>query len=333
MNKIKNQMTAEKQGILRGALIEKLDTALCADEPDMDIVDLCNELLDALEHGSSQPGTTRMQRALADLEKEIDYIPRVEMTDLSKPLHVRRIVVSVMAVCLCLLILPISVMLLRGGSHGMAAESTGVTETAGVTEAISANEDAAVVFDGVMFVNGDRMVPYDDLTSCMDAELPELYYPTVFPETMQPTSVTVTGENEERCVMIGFDDARYSISILPRTAVEMPSETNQIRVWVDDISLAQYSSFGEEWGAEYRLSVILGIDDKVFEFCAPDQDAVYTMLSSMRRADADHPHGSYHEMIPQQLENGEVVYKVALRCSVCEMRAEHEEREHAEQGE
>lgn len=330
MNKIKNQMTAEKQRILRGALIEKLDTALRADEPDMDVVDLCNDLLDALEHGSSQPDTTRMQREIAKLEKEIDYIPREEVTASETRTTVRRVLVPVMAVCLCLLILPISVLLLQSGGHGTAGIP--IAETAGVTETV-VTEDIAAAIDGVVFRYDDRLALYDDLAACLDAELPEIYYPTVFPETLKPTSVTVTGENEERGITIGFDDARYSISILPRTAVEMPSETYQIRVWIDDISLAKYSSFGEEWGAEYRLSVILGVDDKVFEFCAPDQDAVYTMLSSMRRADVDHPHGSYHEMIPQQLENGEVVYKVALRCSVCEMRAEHEEREHAEQGE
>ena len=325
---------AEVRRDLRNALVQKLDAALNADEPDMETVDLCNALLDSLEHGSCQPDTKRMQRELARLEKEIDYIPRDAVTASGKGMTVRRVLAPVMAVCLCLLILPITVMLLQGG-HGTVgdpiAETIGVTETTAVTEAIVVTEDIAVVFDGVMFRHGDRIVPYDDLAACMDAELPEIYYPTVFPETLKPTSVTVTGEDEERCITIGFEDARYSISIL--SGREGLSETFAIHVWVDDISRAQYSAFGEEWGEEYRLSVILGVDDKVFEFCAPDQDAVYTMLSSMRRADTDHPHGSYHEMIPARLEDGTEVYKVALRCTVCEMREEQEKAEQAEQEE
>ena len=50
-----NLMNEEKRNALRMALIQRIDAALDAKEPDMETVDLCTKLLDALEQGSCQP--------------------------------------------------------------------------------------------------------------------------------------------------------------------------------------------------------------------------------------------------------------------------------------
>ena len=115
----------EKRQAMRQVLIQKIDAALDAKEPDMDTVDLCRALLDALEHGSCQPSGRRMQRELARLAEEIDYIPKANAIVTVKPMTVRRALVGVLAACVCLLLIPMSVMLLRGGSHGTARNDFG----------------------------------------------------------------------------------------------------------------------------------------------------------------------------------------------------------------
>ena len=198
----------EKRQAMRQVLIQKIDATLDAKEPDMDTVDLCRALLDALEHGSCQPSGRRMQRELARLAEEIDYIPKANAIVTVKPMTVRRALVGVLAACVCLLLIPMSVMLLRGGSHGTAGEILTTEDVAVTTEAVE-------VFDGVTFLRGDRIAQYDSLAACLDQEMPELYYPSVFPDDMKPTSVTVTENGEEVCTTICLGDTPYSISVFP----------------------------------------------------------------------------------------------------------------------
>ena len=112
---------------MRNALIRRIDTALDSKEPDMDTVDVCSKLLDALEHGSCQPGGKRMRQELSRIAEEIDYIPRANAMVTVKPMTVRGVLVGVLAVCMCLFLLPVTVMLLHRGSQGLAGQES--TET------------------------------------------------------------------------------------------------------------------------------------------------------------------------------------------------------------
>jgi len=126
-----NQKNEAARNALRNVLIQKIDAALEANAPDMEYVDLCTKLLDALEQGSCQPRGRRMRQELARIAQEIDYIPQAHTMVQTKPMSVRRVLVGAAAVVLCLLLLPISVMLLRGGNPTLSGQET--TEASSVT--------------------------------------------------------------------------------------------------------------------------------------------------------------------------------------------------------
>ena len=237
---------------------------------------------------------------------------------------------------LCLLILPISVLLLQGGGHGTAggpiAETTGVTGTV-VTEDIAAN------IDGVVFRHGDCLALYDGLAACLDAELPEIYYPTVFPEGVKPISVTVTESEDAGAGLftdIGFNDDRYSISISVCNEQWSSCIDNGYRE-VDLLELlgdAAFSTFeAYQKIEEDAYSLYVNMAQRVYEFYAADAESVCSMLKSMRRADYDHVHGTHSKVFPIIKENGDVMFQVEVSCSVCDMREEQETAEQAEQGE
>ncbi len=307
----------EKRQAMRNALIQKIDAALDAKEPDMDTVDLCRALLDALEHGSCQPGNLRMQRELARLAEEIDYIPKANAMVTVKPMTVRKALVGVLAVFMCLLLLPLSVLLLRGGNRGLA-------DNVPSTEDDTATTEAAEVFGGVTFLHGDRVARYDDLAACMNQELPDLYYPTVFPEGIEPTSVVVTEDGEDICTTIGFGDTPYSISVFSwsseknAAAKESGYETDYLQYWINspEYLLLEYNSVYE--GDVYRLSVYIDYDH-VYEFRVADEEIALAMIESLCRADTDHIHAWKTTLIeiPSEEDTMALERHIWKECSVC----------------
>ena len=250
-----NLMNEEKRNALRTALIQRIDAALDAKEPDMDTVDLCTKLLDALEQGSCQPSGRRMRRELARLAQEIDYVPQAHALVQTKPMTVRRALVGAAAVFICLLLLPIALILLRGGSQGLTGQESAETSPAAAETAEPA------VTEGVTFRRGDRTAQYDSLAACLDQEMPELYYPAVFPDGIKPTSVTVTENGEEVCTTICLGDTPYSISVFPwfseknTAAKESGYEKGVLSNWIDDASFLMMEANGAYEDDVYRLSV------------------------------------------------------------------------------
>lgn len=315
-----NQKNEETKNALRNALIQKIDMALEAKEPDMDAVDLCTKLLDALEQGSCQPGGHRMRQELARIAQEIDYIPQAHTMVQTKPMTVRRAVIGAAAVFLCLLLLPISVILLRGGNQTMSGQTS--TET---SPAAAETAEPAVTADGVTFLRGNSMTQYDDFSVCMDTELPEFYYPTVFPENMQPISVTVTEEDDDVvCAAIGFGDALNGIAIYPwddernTAAKENGYELGFLQNWIDDTSFLLLEAADSYDGDVYRLFV--HIDDLVYAFSAADEASAHAMVESLRRADTDHIHAweSCIIEIPREEDSTAGERRVQKSCSLCE---------------
>ena len=312
-----NLMNEEKRNALRTALIQRIDAALDAKEPDMETVDLCTKLLDALEQGSCQPSGRRMRRELARLAQEIDYVPQAHALVQTKPMTVRRALVGAAAVFMCLLLLPIAVILLRGGSQGLTGQESAETSPAAAETAEPA------VTEGVAFRRGDRTAQYDSLAACLDQEMPELYYPTVFPDGMKPTSVTVTEEGEEVCTTIGLGDTPYSISVFPwfseknTAAKESGYEKGVLINWIDDASFLMMEANGAYEDDVYRLSV--HIDSLVYEFRAADDASAYAILESLHRADTDHIHAweAYIIEIPSEEDPLASERHVWKECSIC----------------
>lgn len=319
MKKNKIYENEEQRQAMRQVLIQKIDAALDAKEPDMDTIDLCRALLDALEHGSCQPSGRRMQRELARLAEEIDYIPKANAIVTVKPMTVRRALVGVLAACVCLLLIPMSVMLLRSGSQGMTGDTPSMA-----TEEDTVTTEAVEVFDGVTFLRGDRIAQYDSLAACLDQEMPELYYPAVFPDDMKPTSVTVTENGEEVCTTISFGDTPYSISIFPwyseknAAAKENGYEKGFLQSWIDDTSFLLLEATGAYEGDIYRLSVHMDYDH-VYEFRTANEETACAMVGSLCRADTDHIHAweSYIIEIPSEEDPLASERHVWKECSIC----------------
>lgn len=312
-----NLMNEEKRNALRTALIQRIDAALDAKEPDMETVDLCTKLLDALEQGSCQPSGRRMRRELARLAQEIDYVPQAHALVQTKPMTVRRALVGAAAVFMCLLLLPIAVFLLRGSSQGLTGQESAETSPAAAETAEPA------VIEGVTFRRGDRTAQYDSLAACLDQEMPELYYPAVFPDDMKPTSVTVTENGEEVCTIICLGDTPYSISVFPwfseknTAAKESGYEKGVLNNWIDDASFLMMEANGAYEDDVYRLSV--HIDSLVYEFRAADDASAYAILESLHRADTDHIHAweAYIIEIPSEEDPLASERHVWKECSIC----------------
>ncbi len=321
MNIKTNQTNEAARNALRNALIRKIDAALEAKEPDMDTVDFCTKLLDALERGSCQPRGRRMRQELARIAQEIDYIPQAHTMVQTKPMTVRKALVGVAAVFLCLLLLPITVILLRGGSQALSGQEA--TEPSTVA---SETAEPAITAGSVTFLRGDRVTQYDSLADCLDWEMPEIYYPTVFPDGVLPSSVTVTEEQDGICVNINFSDPQYAISIQPWSEEWMNvalEDGCQLLTMYDVTGIEAHSDFDAYQKYEdhdYYLAVPVRDDESwycVYEFLATDAEAVSTMFQSMRRSDVDHVHVWVLSMVNVQQEDGTVKQQLLRSCTLC----------------
>jgi len=307
-----NQKNEAARNALRNVLIQKIDAALEANAPDMEYVDLCTKLLDALEQGSCQPRGRRMRQELARIAQEIDYIPQAHTMVQTKPMSVRRVLVGAAAVVLCLLLLPISVMLLRGGNPTLSGQET--------TEASSVTAETA---GGVTFLRGNRVSQYDSLADCLDQEMSEVYYPAEFPADMQPESVTVTDAEDGIHTEIRFRDSRYSISIRPWT---LSWKDTAMKNGCQEIDAGSIMGNDAYWTmCAFRKSDDDGFyltvhtdsnEPNVYEFRVADEETAYSLLVSMRRADTDHIH-ALHSQMHIVKEDGKLVEKVQKFCPLC----------------
>ena len=313
-----NQKNEAARNALRNVLIQKIDAALEANAPDMEYVDLCTKLLDALEQGSCQPRGRRMRQELARIAQEIDYIPQAHTMVLTKPMTVRRVLVGAAAVVLCLLLLPISVMLLRGGNPTLSGQET--TEASSVT---AETAEPAVTAGCVTFLRGNRVAQYDSLADCLDLEMPEVYYPAEFPADMQPESVTVTDAEDGIHTEIRFRDSRYSITIRPwtlswkDTAMKNGCQEIAVRSIMGSDAYWTMRAFRKSDDDGFYLKVHTDSNDpNIYEFRVADEETAYSLLVSMRRADTDHIHAWNYEIVNDILDgkNKKVIQKY---CSLC----------------
>ena len=332
--KMKSMERNESYTALRNALICRIDTALDAREPDMETVDLCSSLLDVLECGRCKPRRKRMWRELAVLASESAYIPTADSIKPIRFLSARQVMIGAAAVFVCLLLLPLSVMLVRFGSSGMAggnpfAADTGSTDTEVILTTAPETEELPEVFSGVLFSHGDTQMRYDDLAACLDAEMPELYYPTEFPEGLQPTAVAVTEAEDGVHVEIGFGDAPYSLAVYPcptdwqEAAPQDGCEFSDMRYILGDNMLYSLDAYEKTDEDGYYLAVrILNIYEgdtiyEVYEFRGADAETIHAMFRSMRRADTEHIHTWVIEGTSVKLEDGTTEYKFKRYCTIC----------------
>ncbi|MBR5219432.1 MAG: hypothetical protein IKV66_00445 [Clostridia bacterium] len=314
-----NLMNEEKRNALRTALIQRIDAALDAKEPDMETVDLCTKLLDALEQGSCQPSGRRMRRELARLAQEIDYVPQAHALVQTKPMTVRRALVGAAAVFMCLLLLPIAVILLRGGSQGLTGQ-----ESAETSPAVAETAEPVQDLSDVVFHYGDHSKQYENLAACMDEEMPKIYYPTVFPDAVQPISVTVTGQEDGNWTQIGFSDERYAISVRPwndgwdQNALEDGWNILMINEAIQKDTFRSYAFDAYQKDTDDGCTLAVHIDCyNIYEFMAPDADQIYAMFLSMQRADADHIHAWKSTIVEVPAEGVAVERYVWEECRIC----------------
>ena len=264
-----------------------------------------------------------MRRELARLAQEIDYVPQAHALVQTKPMTVRRALVGAAAVFMCLLLLPIAVFLLRGSSQGLTGQESAETSPAAAETAEPA------VTEGVTFRRGDRTAQYDSLAACLDQEMPDLYYPTVFPDGMKPTSVTVTEEGEEVCTTIGFGDTPYFITVRPWSLLWLDWQKAALENGCDVLTMYDVTGI-EAYGIldayekidEDGNFLAVRVDSTengayIYEFRTADEETVCAMFISMRNADSDHVHAWDKRMAVVELEDGSVEKRVFRFCKIC----------------
>ena len=324
---------------LRELLIRRADTELMSDDPDMTVIDECNALLEALEQGAYQPDRRRMRQEQKRLKNEIrirlaerrnaelqtDSDPGEYVSAEIVPMPAFRAWLGAAACVLFLLILPLSVMLLRGQNPGAAAMTSDVLSA---SDAVT--ETAPMLYDGtVMCLRGNIAAQYSDLASCMKYEEPQVYYPTLFPEGVVPMTVRIFDEEDGMALRLEFSDPRYLITVfcpsplnIDPTDGEQP-ETDGYTVFPLTGASSEAVFYAYEKTGEDGYSLKLCLDNQSwYELKAPNAAAAQAMFFSMRSAESDHVHCWFSMVInvPVEGSRDQMERKVKKYCPICKER-------------
>ena len=195
-------------------LNELIDIELDKTNPDMNLIEECNALLDILEGGEYDPQLVDENQALNKLYKK--YRKIIKNQKVSKiPPQTRstwKKIPVVACICLLLIVLPITVGAVVGLSPAELLEQLG-------SRIFSWDIGSAQEIEGMTFIRNGEAKHYESVEQCLSQENLKIDEPTWLPEGVKIEAIVMlSGAEYDRIIYeLNTDDITISINLTDQT--------------------------------------------------------------------------------------------------------------------
>lgn len=258
----------EKENIYR-YLNQIIDRELDKPEPDMELVDECNALLDDIDQGKYDPNPDVKSRQLQEL-----YLEYHKKHNRNKVIQFRsKWTKLVPAACVILMLVgvPITVAAVNGISPRDLIAQLG-------NKILSWNVGETVEFEGISLIRNGESIKYDSIEDCVKKENLDIYYTSWLPDGVYIDSVVaMTTEDYEELIVI-YSDESITFSVVEGSSVNY-KDGNQItdnQIVIHD-SIAYYRTFNDMYMAEIVL------ENKVYTISAPNYEDMLGILNGLKK--------------------------------------------------
>ena len=258
----------EKENIYR-YLNQIIDRELDKPEPDMELVDECNALLDDIDQGKYGPNPDVKARQLQEL-----YLEYRKKQNRNKVIQFRsKWAKLVPAACVILMLVgvPITVAAVNGISPRDLIAQLG-------NKILSWNVGETVEFEGISLIRNGESIKYDSIEDCVIKENLDIYYTSWLPDGVYIDSVVaMTTEDYEELIVI-YSDESITFSVVEGSSVNY-NDGNQItdnQIAIHD-SIAYYRIGNDKYFAEIIL------DNKMYNISAKSYEDMVGILNGLRK--------------------------------------------------
>lgn len=256
---------------LRNHLNELIDIELRKSNPDMNLIDESNALLDILEGGMyDQPITVEKKEIKKILKKYKIIIQKQKVSDIHP--HAKstwRKIPVVACICLFLIVLPITVGAIAGLSPAELLEQIS-------SRIFSWDIGSAHEIEGMTFIRNGEAKHYDSIEQCLAQEDLDICEPTWLPEGVKIESIVMLsgGEYDRIIYELNTDDITISINFTDQT-----DDFQNIDYSIKEISenCILYYTFEEE---RYRAQMINA--GKVYVLTANDFHIIENIAKGLK---------------------------------------------------
>jgi len=236
----------EKENIYR-YLNQIIDRELDKLEPDVDFIEECNSLLDAVEQGRYAPDPAVKQEKLQELFKTYHEAGMTgRKTTAAFRMKWSRFAA---AVCICLLVLalPLATVAVTGDTPQVILSKLG--------EAIyNWKIGEAVEVDGLVFTRYGEPRQYDTVEECLRTEKMDIYYPGWLPEGMDIEELVVY--NADGCEHVAFvmntEALTYSVRISETMGISEQVKKDYSILQVNGITV-YYADLENHYGSQFEI--------------------------------------------------------------------------------
>ena len=262
----------EKENICR-YLNQMIDRELDKPEPDMDFIEECNSLLDAMEQGKYEPDPAVKRKELQKLYKAYhDFGSADRKITAGYKMKWSRIVA---AACICLLVitLPLATVAVTGDTPQVILNKLGeVIYNWKIGEAVEV--------DGLVFTRYGVPRQYDTVEECLRTEELDIYYPGWLPEGVDIEELLVY--NADGCEHVAFvmntEALTYSVRISVSMGISEQVKKEYSILQVNGITV-YYADLDNRYGAQFE------IDGNTYHMSVPSLTDLNQIVENLRNED------------------------------------------------
>ena len=236
----------EKENIYQ-YLNQMIDRELDKPEPDVDFIEECNSLLDAVEQGRYAPDPAVKRKELQKLYKAYhDFGSADRKITAGYKMKWSRIVA---AACICLLVitLPLATVAVTGDTPQAILNKLG--------EAIyNWKIGEAVEVDGLVFTRYGVPRQYDTVEECLRTEELDIYYPGWLPEGVDIEELLVYDADgcEQVAFVMNTEALTYSVRISETMGISEQVKKDYSILQVNGITV-YYADLDNRYGAQFEI--------------------------------------------------------------------------------
>jgi len=257
----------EKENIYR-YLNQIIDRELDKPEPDMELVDECNALLDDMEQEIYNPKPDIKVRRLQKLYSEYR-----KMHTWGKAIQFKwRWSKLATAACIIIMLVgvPVTVAAVNGISPINLIEQLG-------KKILSWNIGEVIEFEGISLIRNGETTKYGSIEDCIKQENLDIYYTSWLPDgvSIESAIILTTGDHEE--LIVKYSDENVTFICKKGTS---GSYTNDKNI-TDSLYINDFVVYYRVLGNKYLAEIVL--EDKVYAISANSYEDMVNILNGLKK--------------------------------------------------
>ena len=256
----------EKENIYR-YLNQMIDQELDKPEPDMELIDEYNIMLDDIENEVFKPNPAMKAKQLQKLYSEYH----------NKHTHKIKFQVrwkwSKMVAAVCVIILLIAIPVTIAAINGISPVN--LITTLG-NKIFSWEVGEAVEFDGITLIRNGEAIKYDSIEDCVKKENLDIYYTSWLPEGVSIVTVILLTTEEQGVLIIKYSDENISFTCEKEISEDYGKIDNQI-----DIN--GVTAYYRVLNNKYLANMVL--EEKMYSISANHFEEMVNILNGLKKVD------------------------------------------------